>query len=371
MIKYRYAYNSDGQIVCIDSIVRQIGKHKEKYYCLCCEKELIPRLGNIKQHHFKHKEPVTCSGESYLHILGKKVFYNEFKYCLENKKPFFIELYQQRICNSHQCELNIICHLGKSLEKFNLLDHFIDIFIEKREGSFIPDVMLISKNGKDKLFVEIAVTHLCSEQKLYSNYRIIELIIKEDDDLDIIKTHFLSEEQSSVKFINFNTREVINKFCRNHCKKYYHMFVVTSEGRCKLFHNTLTQFSSYLQRMKDRVNYFSITKYNDCYSLKFKVSIAKAHKDNVNVKNCFLCRYHGDNRSYDWIDALEKEGKPIFCKFLKVECNSNHASLCAYYRPDNKYIEELFEYSHSLIEKADLIEPNHKSYFNENLTVVD
>lgn len=50
------------------------------------------------------------------------------------------------------------------------------------------------------------------------------------------------------------------------------------------------------------------------------------------VKNCFLCRYHGESRYSD---------QPIFCKFLKKNCGSNEAAICEYYRPDTKVFPTL------------------------------
>ena len=73
MIKYRYAHNSDGQIVNIDEIKRNESEENELYTCLACGNELITRLGNVKINHFAHKQTINCSGETYLHNLGKKV----------------------------------------------------------------------------------------------------------------------------------------------------------------------------------------------------------------------------------------------------------------------------------------------------------
>jgi hypothetical protein len=63
---------------------------------------------------------------------------------------------------------------------------------------------------------------------------------------------------------------------------------------------------------------------------EYKKNVVDAYNTKIAIKNCFLCRYHGDNYSYC------DEDLPIFCKFLKIKCNSNQASACQYYRPHPK-----------------------------------
>ena len=161
MIKYQYAKDENEKLIDIDSL-NQENRDKSKFFCIGCGNELIARLGKIKVHHFAHKKVVTCSGETYLHLLGKQLFFENYTDCLNNQKPFTIEIYQKSTCNHYENELGLNCKLPKIATKFDLTQFFDKISVETREGSFIADIMLTSKNGKDKVFVEIAVTHLSS-----------------------------------------------------------------------------------------------------------------------------------------------------------------------------------------------------------------
>ena len=121
---------------------------------------------------------------------------------------------------------------------------------------------------------------------------------------------------------------------------------------------TTGKISSYLKKEKDRVAFHHISKDTGSgYPNIFKCSVAKAHQDKVKVKNCFLCRYHADNNSWNMLDELESGNKPIFCKFLKIKCNSNQAVKCEYYKPDKKYIAELLESSDFILGRTNANEP--------------
>jgi len=52
----------------------------------------------------------------------------------------------------------------KFLRKIDITKLFKKIDLEKRDSSFIPDLLL--KSEKEKIYVEIAVTHKCSDEKL-------------------------------------------------------------------------------------------------------------------------------------------------------------------------------------------------------------
>ncbi len=345
MIKYQYAYNSKGEITHVDTVEREESKAKELFVCISCGNELIPRLGKIRKRHFTHKELINCSGETYLHNLGKKLFYQEYNFCVENNKPFYIEFYKKMICNKYESELKVVCNLGKETSKFNLTEYFTDITLEKREGSFIPDVMLISKNGKEKIFIEIAVTHFSSELKISSDYRIIELEVEDETDLEVIKQHLISVNYPKVKFKNFRIKEITGHHCDNNCMNPFNLFVVTPDGKSRIFEWSLTEISNYLQR--EVLIFYEITTNEDYnYSTKYKWSVARAYASKVNIKNCFICRYHAQNKTMD------ASKNPIFCKFLRIICNSNEAAICKYFMPDKKQIDEYISHGDFVYKKS-------------------
>ena len=50
--------------------------------------------------------------------------------------------------------------------------------------------------------------------------------------------------------------------------------------------------------------------------------VRESHFNGIEIKNCFLCRYHG-------LDGLENS---IFCKYLKKSTSSNEAIECKFYK---------------------------------------
>jgi len=230
MIKYQYAKDKNGNLIDINNL-NEKNRNNVSYFCIGCGNELIARLGKIKVHHFSHKKEVNCSGETYLHLLGKQLLYDNYLECLKTNVPFNIEFYQKRVCNHYEQDLGVKCNLEKSIVKFDLTQHFDKISIEEREGSFIADIMLTSKSGKDKIFIEIAVTHLSTEQKLNSKYRIIEINIDSEEDFEPIKSKLLSINNSKIKFKNFKTKQIN---CNGNCENIYNFLTLDKEGRCLL-----------------------------------------------------------------------------------------------------------------------------------------
>ncbi|MCW5898640.1 MAG: hypothetical protein KIT10_05165 [Flavobacteriales bacterium] len=200
--------------------------------------------------------------------------------------------------------------------------------------------MLTSKNGKEKVFVEIAVTHLSTEQKLNSNYRIIELEIENEEDFEPIKRKYLSVNDSKVKFKNFKTNEINASLCNGNCQIDYNFFTLDKDGRCLLKQRNLRQIKNQLVTEKDRILKYEIS--NDIghnYPDIFKKGVATFSQQNLKVKNCFVCRYHAENNSWQYYE--DTIGVPIFCKFLKIKCNSNQAVSCEYFKLEKNYVQKI------------------------------
>lgn len=337
MIKYKYAWNSENEIIRIESLNRLDKTPLDKFVCISCNKELIPRLGKIRIKHFSHKEEVVCSGETYLHKLGKNLFYKEYQRCLTQNLPFYIEFYENKICSKRKSEFGIECNLGKTLSKFDLTRYFSEISMETREGSFIPDILLKTENGKEKIFFEIAVTHFSTVEKLNAGYRLIELRIEDEEDLGVINEHCISIGKSDVSFTNFKIKSKTAHFCQNLCEKTFDFFRIDKEGKARLHQQTLSQISYILKKDKETITHFEISPDNGNYPLKYKYLVAKAFNEKKKLKNCFLCRYHGINK--EW----ESEKYPIFCKFLKTISNSNEAAICNYFQPEKEYVDRYIQ----------------------------
>ncbi|MEJ1382054.1 MAG: competence protein CoiA family protein [Candidatus Sedimenticola sp. (ex Thyasira tokunagai)] len=116
MVKYRYAKDESDGIVSAETLRGKnfIGE----YTCIGCNKELIAKVnGKIMKPHFAHKADMGCNSETYLHILGKNIFYNTYLECVENNKSFTIELEHEQICSHYKDILANECDIGTKIQK--------------------------------------------------------------------------------------------------------------------------------------------------------------------------------------------------------------------------------------------------------------
>lgn len=333
MIKYRYALNENGQTICADDIAGKV--ISEKFTCLGCENPLIARVNGEKvRPHFAHKTQVECSGETYLHKLGKATFVDVYTRCLEAGEPFIIQLAATKVCRKFHPAIITNCDLGCVEKEYDLTEYFHNVQVEKRDGQFVPDVLISSKSRpSEKIYIEIAHTHFMSERKESSGNRVIEIPIETEEDINKIRKSSLSA--SDALFIGFNhaTEAITDSECKCAVKKCYAFFVYES-GKANLEFNELRAVHS-KARKSDRLIYSNLFFSNAGAKSPFEnqteggrlfiEQVELAANRNVPIKNCYLCRYHAE--SYDALKGL-----PIFCKTFKKACGSNEAANCERYR---------------------------------------
>jgi hypothetical protein len=185
MIKYRYAYDENEEIVTVNSLNRD--NDLGKFFCVGCGKELIPRLGEIRKKHFAHKVDFNCSPETYLHKLAKNTFFNIYKNCLEKSEPFILEYNVHNFCNFFENQFKEDCDLGIHTREFNLTDYFTKIVLEQREGNLIPDIKIYNPKTNESIYIEITVTHQSEPQKRSSVIRIIEFEVDQEEDVEFFE----------------------------------------------------------------------------------------------------------------------------------------------------------------------------------------
>jgi hypothetical protein len=343
MIKYRYALDKDGNIIDIIDLERIELKKEDKFLGLDFGQELIPRLGKIKRKHFAQKQnsEIIGNGETYLHALGKKVFYDDYVECLKNNIPYYLDYKTEIYCDRLKHEYNIKCLQKTEKKKFDLTKYFNEVKVEKKDGRFIPDIMLLNSQSGEKIYIEIAVTHDSTEQKRQSGYRIIEFKILKEDDIQKITDFRNGNSDNFAKLYNFKKNIKYDACCEvANCKKYrFNWFSVSKNGKCNL--NVLKEseinskkekyLNSSIWNTVEPIEYDDENEHYSREDLIFIGYVVRAHKEGANVKNCFLCRYHAKNQSWDF-DFEPK--KPIFCKYLKTACGSNQAAVCRYYKID-------------------------------------
>ena len=340
MPQYRYAYNRFDALTDVLSLSRTEGSESEvallgPFRCAGCEAEVIAKVrGEKKEKHFAHKARTTCSEETYLHRLAKQTFHDVYTNCLEENEPFVITLVHPQVCTKLEPYLERRCQRGTVEKPYDLTTYYDTIALERRDGEFVPDVLLSdSKNKNGKVYVEIAVTHFLSERKRDADARIIEIPIEKEADVEKIRACNLGEADAS--FINFprHPARVPDASCSCDFETFYCLFIYPN-GRSVLEWGTMRELRSAYQRNHENLAYVELvtkpsTAVHQSPGKLFKHLLSEATERGFPARNCLLCRYAGHGN-----DSFS--GKPIFCKYKRKHCTSNAAVDCAAYRPQNR-----------------------------------
>lgn len=336
MILYQYAYDLDGVITNITSVNET--NRNQLWKCVGCGKELIPRLGEKKKHHFAHKTRLECNPESYLHRLAKEIFYNRYNKCLEQRIPLYLKYKVKVICDKHQNIFGIPCDLGIDYLQYDLIKRFGKIEMELKDGNFIPDLMITDIVG-NRIYIEIAVTHKCEIQKIESGKRIIEFLVRDEDDLSLLNEQCIDIESEKINVYNFEVKTLC-KDNERECDKRFLCFYGYSSFKSKLIDHSVTEYlknRKYSSVIYHKLLYAGYGVYNgnsDNFPTIYRKYVILLYEADNRFKNCFLCRYHARTNSYEF------EGLPIFCKFLKEHKLSTDAVQCNYFKADKNVYEE-------------------------------
>lgn len=242
-VKYHWALNDKGETVSIKDINEQ--NRGEKYFCPNCGCSMIPSSiskENKRQPHFKHKGGEHCTYESYLHVLSKKLLKEEF----DRRRSFVIEVDAVNCCDQyHRCLLrqnedDSLSYIRGDFKGVQCESHYkmqIDLkqFYNqsKIEGEYmgvVADVKLYDADGRNPipLFLEILHTHKCTQPKIELGVPIIEFLIRDEDDLSLLKDNVIREVTMKVPkrkpinrvvFYNINAFEDSKPYERNIEKK--------------------------------------------------------------------------------------------------------------------------------------------------------
>lgn len=186
MITYPNAVDENGDVHNIGSITQE-NRTEHKYFCLGCDKEMVPVLfkEGQKQDHFRHKINDLCNPETYLHNLAKKHLAKMF----ETSKTFEVSYYAHNECpRTATCKLFAKYQFkecsGITLQTVDLKEKYDTCQIEGVYDGYRADVLLT--NSKDEnvkpLFIEVSVSHDCTPEKLASGNQIIEIKVRDEAD---------------------------------------------------------------------------------------------------------------------------------------------------------------------------------------------
>ena len=335
MVEYKFAYDSQQNIIDIQTVTKE--NKSDIFLCLGCGREMTPVLSpaNKRAKHFRHKVEIECSKETYLHKLIKTKVYQTYQNCLKNGIPFNIKILIHPVCNFYENDFLVTCKLDTEKQEFDLTKWFNKIYLERRESSFIPDILLES-NTEEKIFFEVLVTHASSQEKINSQYRIIEFTANLDDHEESLQKieSCLLEESETIQFFNFNTTRKA-QWCKGNCSKgiepyaketlYYNIFIVYVNGTSQLVEQTLED----LNLLLPKILYFEYIPLKKGISMTsiYRNKVVESYKNGLSIINCFLCKHHS-------IRHLRDASGLVFCT-LKYNIESpNIAINCAFFYPN-------------------------------------
>ena len=294
--RYRYAL-CDGRVVNIDDVTKDSRK-TSKFTCIGCGREMVACLGEVREHYFRHKNNENCSNETYLHKLAKR----KLKEVFETQDQFYI-LYQA----SNSCSLLGSCKVRGCekvfLQPIDLKEYFDTCEIEKSYGRLRADVLLShSEHPERKLFLEIHVNSPCSQEKLSSGIKIIEIDVTNENSI----IYPFDERKSNMHFHNFKfKREIIPS------RKLERFSFLTDENNNKAFKIDTIDCVDQEKHIENAEFDIILKKAHDKTRLEY-LGLAQAMIHGTPIRhcvfceNCYRCSVHIQKRAIDEKDGKEK-----------------------------------------------------------------
>ena len=331
-IKYHYAKNENGEIVDISDVTEEYRK-EHRFFCISCGEEMIAKMGKIKVKHFAHKvDTQNCNSETYLHKLTKLRLKEKFY----SDNPFEVAYWVDIHCSKEKSCIfykKDVCR-KKELRIYDLKKYYDVCEEERREDKFIGDLKITSSTNPNlpPILIEVCVTHECTLDKKESGIKIIEVYIRDEDEILILLSNGITESKDDkCKFYGFKrdvdshlTNERDNNIWRYSLYK-SGLSYVSKNSSCSEYdrknnHNAILEINI----DNNRCVVSSIYDIGDVISLSL----------GYNVKTCRLCKYRKED--YDLCSNFcclyKKYGTP-------KNPESKDAIKCGYYKIDNDIIE--------------------------------
>ena len=303
-----------------------------------------------KQRYFFHvdncKDP---SKETFLH--------NSAKYYIKEKftksDSFYIEFDVEEVCCKEICRFDRRMCKRLFSNRYDLKRYYDKVEVEKHlDNGFQPDVYLTSKkHDADPIFVEIEVTHACSDEKLRLGTRIIEIKIPKDYDiekhplkLDCLKEGKM-EQGIEVKFHNFNkSRHRVSE--RPYEEKEIRAIALKEDGRIVYIFNNLYCADYGKKVLSDSVVEVHLALDNYYRTVTSFKAIANLY--GIPCKNCRFC----SAQEYEFGRFTKK----LICKHTKEKIRyGSEAETCSNYSFSRyealKRAAEIDEKSYIVIDK--------------------
>ena len=329
-VKYRYALNKNNELIEIHDAHRAGGE----YYCPQCGDQMVCRCGTKNAWHFAHVK-AKCNYDNYLHTIAEQRILEWFN----NTNDISLVLQANEICERHNACVfyrKEICQKVINTKAFNLKQYYSSCekekHYEKNGQKYIADLLCYPVNEKNEpLFIEICVSHPCEKEKLDSGIRIIEFVIKSEEDIDKVMNQKI-QKSNRVRLYNFQPKEKYSS--ANEFESLLQKFIIFSskKGYVQTIHCS--------QLLNRRGEIEIAIPHIDCVpdfigdGGLFSIGFAVASQHDRTLKHCCLCKYH----VYDMLDGFG------VCKLYKKygtnrDSSDNDAQRCQYFRIDINSIQ--------------------------------
>lgn len=320
-VQYGYALDNEGKLTHISKIVH---KTNNSFVCIGCGQEMIAAIGQVNAHHFRHKN-TTCSYETYLHEAAKLAFFELFHNCLIDKKALSITLDRKLICKSNKLKLSPFEDCSSiGLSKYNLMSLFTNADLEAHDKTtgLKPDILLTNTQSGHKCYVEIFVTHKCSDEKINTEIPILEFDIKSEIDIQYILNSEYAESEY-LKLYNFNPKPKLEDHCHLHCSlktEKFNKWWLGKNGRLR------QEICSYSDCSEEDFKLGLCWPVSICTADEFEhlVNLVKSQDKTNEFYNCLKC-----SQSEGWNDG------EVSCK-VKGVVHYTMASECLHYTGNNE-----------------------------------
>lgn len=215
IVQYPCALDENNDLVFINDVIRE-SRHEHSFRCPQCGHPMRPLQGEHNTWCFAHSENQKCGKESFIHASAKIILVRRFN---ERKVPFMVGFSSSQSCKlKDTCKEAGDCHyqIPPKYEEYNLQDSYdlpaeVEVNILEPDGEtwFRPDVLLRSSNPqRDDIYIEVYHKSKSKEAKYKSGHQIIEIRVRDMNELKALATAKCFKEGPDIKFYNFKERHL-------------------------------------------------------------------------------------------------------------------------------------------------------------------
>lgn len=324
MIKYSFAL-CENKIVHIDEVTVESRK-KSEYRCLCCNNKMAAHILGERANHFQHINQIEHDNETYIHIAAKTLFKTAYLNAIRNTSPIWLYFKENTYCNKYKSLTGFDCPIGIQYEKIDLTQKFVFIDEEVYWNGFKPDILLKTENN-EPLFIEFKVTHGCSDEKIRSGIRIIEIALKDERSLKSLSNLSELKECKHTRYYNFKVKnKIIAHDCtrgERDCRTLVNCLIVKSFDNYTIEQESVGYL--YGELLQPDIKGYTLQIANGDFTYQDYVSLLDDAKGkSLQIKNCINCTYH----SAPWDMTFRDK---VYCNAKKVKVTCKEAIICKHY----------------------------------------